>query len=366
MVVRTSGKLTDMTSALTPRTVRVRDAADLIAAVPTLLGFVPERSVVLVGVDTERAGPVIRHDIVLAGDTAGAEQARAVMRAILEQCAAVCARERAGAVAAVVVDDRAGTGRAPFRRLAAELHTCLTAHGIRLVGAHAAPALAAGGQWWSLGTDGATGVLPDPFSSPLAVAAIAEGRVVHRSRRALADILACRNPAERDRVEALLAATDRAVRPDRTPVSAGAHRLRRLLAQLTGAGGQRLSAAEVAELALALTDTRVRDAALALVLTVHAAAAEALWLQLVRVLPAPERAEAAMLYGFFAYVRGDGAIAAVAADAALQADPGHVMANHLDVAVRAGLSPDVLVEVARSGYDAAAGLGVALPPAVLP
>ena len=84
-----------------------------------------------------------------------------------------------------------------------------------------------------------------------------------------------------------------------------------------------------------------------------AAAAERLWLALVRATPAPERAEPAALLALTAYLRGDGALAGVALDAALNACPHHSLSGLLRAALDGGLPPELLRGVAE---DAAAAL----------
>ncbi|HWR46990.1 MAG TPA: DUF4192 family protein, partial [Pseudonocardiaceae bacterium] len=73
----------------------------------------------------------------------------------------------------------------------------------------------------------------------------------------------------------------------------------------------------------------------------------------VRATPAPERAEPAALLALSAYVRGDGALAGVALDAALHACPQHSLSGLLRAALDAGLPPELLRSIAA---DAAAAL----------
>ena len=63
---------------------------------------------------------------------------------------------------------------------------------------------------------------------------------------------------------------------------------------------------ELARLAWALTDLRVRDTLYALAVGENAGQAESLWAQLSRILPEPWRVEVLALLAFSAYARGDG------------------------------------------------------------
>ena len=90
--------------------------------------------------------------------------------------------------------------------------------------------------------------------------------------------------------------------------------------------------------------------------------AESLWADLSRRLPGPWRAEALVLLAFSAYARGDGPLAGIALDAALSCEPGHNMAGKLDQALRSGMRPEEIRDLARTGYRIAAELGIPLPP----
>ncbi|SFQ33071.1 protein of unknown function [Amycolatopsis arida] len=106
---------------------------------------------------------------------------------------------------------------------------------------------------------------------------------------------------------------------------------------------------QVVRLALALSDERVRDACLRTALPPggsDAVAAERLWLRLVRETPAPERAAPACLLAFSAYLRGEGTLAVVALDVALEADPGHTLADLLRRSIGLGIPREKLATIA--------------------
>ncbi|SHV77152.1 Uncharacterised protein [Mycobacteroides abscessus subsp. abscessus] len=87
-----------------------------------------------------------------------------------------------------------------------------------------------------------------------------------------------------------------------------------------------------------------------------------MWAALARTLPAPWRLEALVLLAFSAYARGDGPLAGVALQAALDVDSEHHMAGLLDAALQAGMRPDRIRELALTGYKLAERLGVQMPP----
>ena len=98
----------------------------------------------------------------------------------------------------------------------------------------------------------------------------------------------------------------------------------------------------LAGIGAALVDLRVRDVLMTLVDCDEAPAADQLWLLLAQVLPQPYRAEALILAGFSAYVRGEGPLAGVCIEAVQAADPAHRMAGLLDTALQNGVRPEAI------------------------
>jgi len=354
-----------MTTSTTPAsTIRISDPGELIASVPGLLGFVPTRSLVVLcmqGPTATRVGLVMRMDLP---DPAKPDPRYAA--AMAERLSALCVRRAAPAVIVVLVEDRGPSTDVPHRQLLDAVRQSCEAVGTQVLDAHRVDRLAAGGSWCGYEQDDPRGgALPDPQSSQVSAAHVAQGRIIHGARAEL-DELFRRDPDEllwrrADLIEramdaALLAREltgRRAVRADLQAVLAA-------VARYDDEGV--LFDEEIARLAAALSDPVVRDACFALSLGEHAEAAERLWLTLCRALPDPERAEAAVLVSFSCYVRGEGPLAGIALEKALDSHPGHRMANMLDTALSGGLSPDVIRELADTAQEVAAELGVALPP----
>jgi hypothetical protein len=107
-------------------------------------------------------------------------------------------------------------------------------------------------------------------------------------------------------------------------------------------GGGRLSDDDAAWLTVLLQHPAVRD--LAWQLTDGHVEDLPLWTDLTRRAHHEVVAAPATLLGLAAWRCGDGALAAVALDRALQADPGHRMAVLLARALRAGMPPSALGE----------------------
>jgi hypothetical protein len=223
----------------------------------------------------------------------------------------------------------------------------------------------AGGRWHCVDGCGESGRVDDPSASPLAAAAVLEGRRLYGSRDDLKAVVAVRDPrrtaalVDPIRERAALREADWRDDPDgcgRRDVQAAIDAARRVC---TGAD---LADAEASALACALTDVTVRDTLYALAVGSAATEAEELWALLARTLPDPWRAEALVLLAFSAYVRGDGPLAGVSLDAALRSDPAHRMASMLDTALQSGMRPEQIRELAGTGYRLARRLGVRLPP----
>lgn len=122
-----------------------------------------------------------------------------------------------------------------------------------------------------------------------------------------------------------------------------------------------LDPTDIARIALAIGHVQVRDALLALTLGDDAGFVEEFWARMSCVLPKDERAIAATLLAFSAYVRGDGPMARIAIDAALEADENYSLARLLDRSLSAGAGPELVREVAESGFACARACGVRLP-----
>ncbi len=321
----------------------------LIAALPAVLGFVPEKSLVLVSLDGGELGSVLRVDL-------SEELLDGVGH--LAEVAAAAAPE--AAIAVIVDADGAHCPRCneDYRQLCTALAEALAQNDIELLTAHVVDRIAAGGSWHCVDGCGSSGMVDDPSASPLAVAAVLDGRRLYPRRTDLQAVIAVDDPT---RSAGLTAAVERqaARRPD-GQVSRDVENAVAAAARV--AAGQPLPDVEVARLGCALTDPQVRDLLYALAVGESAGAVESLWAVLARTLPPPWRVEALVLLAFSAYARGDGPLAGVSLEAALRCEPGHRMAGMLDTALQSGLRPQDIRRLADTGYRLAERMGVQLPP----
>ena len=328
----------------------------VIAALPAVLGFVPEKSLVLLAIDGGEMGSVMRVDL----SDGIADQ--------IGHLAEVAAAAGPEAAIAVIID--ADGANCPmcneeYRCLCAALTAELSQHDIVLWAVHVVDRVAAGGRWHCVDGCGAGGFVDDPGASPLAVAAVLDGRRLYARRADLQAVIAVDDRADSASLTELITersgSRDDAHRAD--PTSCVRRDVEDAMAAAARVGdGQQLYDGELAALACALADVQVRDTLYALAVGQNAGEAESLWALLSRRLPGPWRVEALVLLAFSAYVRGDGPLAGVSLEAALRCEPGHRMAGMLDTALQSGLRPEHIRELAVTGYRLAQQLGVRLPP----
>lgn len=370
-------------SQLPERSALFADPEPLLSAVPGLLGFTPERSVILtLFADARTLVATLRFDLEV--DSAGRPTVE-MQEQVRQFGTIVAGYDEVAGVVAIIVDDR-------FDPLAADAELVRYGVAFRLVercfevvgGLSAGFVLAAfaeGARWFTgwhprprRGCDAPpapfagpvpdSGVLPDPALSPVALQrAVYNGRPVLPKRSDLVAALApgmhCDSPVCRPR---------RPVVPPGPPGArerAGAttvlDRIREVADQAAGRG-VRLECGEVNELAEALCSVHTRDLLLGVAVTDLRDAAEQLWLRLARGLTGRAGAAAATLLSHLHYVRGEGAFALVAVQRALELDPEYNLARLIDSALAHGMRPSDLSDVVRYSFELAQTLGVDIPP----
>ncbi|NLG56711.1 MAG: DUF4192 domain-containing protein [Rhodococcus sp.] len=359
-------------STLSPSPLQLCEPGELLAAVPALMSFHPRRSVLAVclrGQHQSTVGLVMRHDLLLGGpDT--------VMTGVLNKFAMVAEREGATAIVMVFVDDRigedlSGSGSPGIREeilsWVLTFDDALAHRQISLVDVLVTSDIAAGTQWGSLAPGGQRGFQPDARDSAVTAAHVLSGRTIHRSREELEHVVA----PECEDVRRQIGTAIDDLRARTEPLSMRdmpGHRVmvENLLAAVKEwESSPTLDVERAAQLGFWISHKPVRDAALAFPVGALAAPAESLWLQLTRMLPDRERAEAATLLGFSAYIRGDGPLAGVALDVALRCDPTHVLAGLHESALRHGMRPSTFSEIADAGFECGEMIGVELPARIL-
>jgi hypothetical protein len=320
----------------------VRDPGELVAAMPGLLGFHPQMSMLLVAL----RGPDRQIDLVVRSNLPDPVPERADL---LEQFAthvvASLLRAEPDAAAIVLVSAEA-VDAAPeavavvaerLREVGIPLHSSTWASGTR-----------AGDSWRCWEACGCGGEVPAGAAGAFAAGAALGGVVVHDDREALLELVEPTDHAGVERRERLMAAAI-----DRYSVTGGAPDPMVGWAAVVRAvvdcmeGSLVLDDERVVALAVALGAPEVVDTALAW-MAVRAeegdeqqrAAAEQLWAALSREAPEPEAAVPASLLAAAALLRGDGALANVALDRAQEAWPGYLLSLRLRAIAALGIRPE--------------------------
>ena len=345
--------------------IRLGDPGDLAAALPHLVGFVPRESLVLVGLGGDGGSRV---GLTARVDLPPPEHAPALARALAArldcdgpEAAVLLLASEVPDVPALPDAGSAGTcADLPHRDLVHQVVLALEPHGIPLREA----LLVRRSRWWSYDCQHAccapgAGTPVPGGTSALAVAAVAAGQVLAGSREELvARISPCSGAVAERMAAAVVGVGEELARlVDREGRDAAAEHYTAWVEEAVrrcapGRAAGPLPDEQVARVVWGLRDVRVRDRALGLALGPSAAAAEQLWAEATRRAPAPLDAAPATLLAVSAWLRGDGAMARIALDRALDGQPDYALARLLAEGLDAGLSPgDLRVMVAGTQAD---------------
>ena len=345
--------------------------AGFLAIIPHLLGFHPSRSMVVIGLDAPRGRVKLafRYDLPDPPDAARS-------REIADHATGVLRKRRI--TTAIAAGYGAGTLVTP---VAESLRAALHSAGIMLRDLLRVE----DGRYWSYvcqdpGCCPPDGVPFDGLAHPAAAALDAAGLTARPDRASLACTLA---PLAGPAAESMMQATERALRraegliataprdtdATRPVIDAGRAAVREAIGTYRG-GGQITDDDQLAWLAVTLADLRVRDDAWARMDPRHRAAHQRLWTDVARRATEPYVPAPASLLAFTAWQSGEGALANIAIERALAADPGYSMAHLLGQAVDAGLPPSAArlpmtpeeVEASYAVTERARGAGPAPSP----
>ncbi len=293
---------------------RARTPDDLVAFVPVALGFVPEHSVVLVSV----GGPGGMHARVdLPHDPDDVDD---LVEALLRATRRNDVRD---AVVVVYDDDTTVADEAAWA-----VHEELTAAGVTV---H--EVLRVHDSHWYAVLPGAPleayrGVPFTLTDHRFTAQSVLAGRVTHASREALRSTIAP------DPVAVRATATHLASARPLAPGALAALVDRHLAARST------FSPADLAAVALTVTDGERRDEAWVWLDREHAQAAVDLWSDAVRRLPTAHVAGPAAVLAFAAWLLGDGALAWCALDRCREDRPDHSLAGLVAQVLEGAVPPD--------------------------
>jgi hypothetical protein len=237
------------------------------------------------------------------------------------------------------------------------------------------------GRWWSYlcddptccPTEGTPIRRPDQAGGPSRVAATAvvAGLAAFPDRGALRASLEAPAPWTRPAAEQALERLGEqlAVRFDRGEKDQVAGEMLASIAELrTRFAGRQpsLSTDEAATVAVALHSIRLRDEVVTWTADHDADALQRLLTEVVRSVGPPEHVPAVTVLAWGAYLSGNGALASVALESALVADPDYSLAQLLDRLVQSGIHPDELrrqTELTRADLRQSSGRpGPGVPP----
>jgi hypothetical protein len=320
--------------------IRVSSVAGFLAVVPHLLGFHPDQSMVVVGLNAQRGRIMLafRYDLPDPPDAAKARE---------------IAQHATGVLTARRIKTAIAAGYGPgalVTPVAESLRASLASAGITLRDLLRVQ----DGRYWSYACQDPGCCPPDgvPFDGPAhpaAAALDAAGMTARPDRAALAASLApLPGPAATSmgqateralrRAEEFLAAATETADGQRRLVEAGREAVRAAIG-IYRRGGQITDHDQLAWLSVAVADLRVRDDAWARMEPKFRAAHRRLWTDVVRHACEPYVPAPASLLAFIGWQSGEGALANIAIERALAADPDYSMARLIGQAVDAGLPP---------------------------
>jgi hypothetical protein len=315
-------------------TLAINGPADLISAVPYLLGFAPENSLVVVGLNEHRLECTFRVDLPGSIDhldrlvplvpqvqTNDCDTALLIAYGETELATACLGRALLDFARAdiTVLDGIRITDSRYFSATCTE--DCCPAEG-----------------------------LPLPQDTALAAALTAAGAIRHPGREAITALVA---PADPYRRAAVAVAVDEAIAAE-SELSWDEQHRRDLAAVDQWLGALELpdSSTDIAMLGLAVGDLDVRDHALIASDTEPQKSCD-LWLWVARHIDEDLAAPAFTIAGWCAYRTGNGVLALEALNAALKSSPSYRLAHMLLAALQAGIPPKALSNMACLGIEPA-------------
>jgi hypothetical protein len=335
-----------------PSRLRLTSPEQILAAVPYLLGFTPSRSLVVLSLRGKQVGLTMRLDL----DTPPTQLRRVVVDRLHAD----------GATMAVLIlfdpDGIPGEAGPPRSRPASPLARPLI-RALRREGVVVKDALVVHrGRFWSYLCDEPSCCPPrgralpaagGPDHSLVASTFVAMGTAPLASRGELSASVAAAQP---DRQAALAPAFEQAVA---APAAFPLQRWWEVVQRYTEAPPRRtLPDSEIACLIVSLGEVAIRDEIVSWTAGEEITGVMAVLRELAPLAPPPFDAQVLAALAWAAFSFGDGALAAVALERALSADPQHKLARLLSVALEGGVTPQEIraISIELSG-------GVRLPAA---
>jgi hypothetical protein len=342
-----------MTEATSPKPIppiRLREPRDVLGVVPTMLGFHPEQSVVLLCLGGARRQVRITMRADLPADPSAA-----AMRELTDRAAQAGTEAIVAAIYSEAAPAPGTPGELPHRDLVQQLRSVCAAESIELLEV----LLVGRGRWWSYLCRDTACCPPEGTALPTEVGpevvryraeSVARGSLIWPRRSDLEASIAA--PGEESR-QATAAVFDAVEAEFVHRLAAGdAESLRTETVHLFHDvhvryrdGGGALEVETAARLAWGLHDIRTRDEIIGWSGGAQPGAFLALLADLVRTVPPPQDAPACTVLAWAAYRSGDGALAQCALDRATASDPAYNLALLLQHALDRAVNPARLADV---------------------
>lgn len=325
--------------------ISIREVSELRASIPYLLGFYPERSLVLIGLAEEGTVVVtIRVDAPMSVQETHrmVEHLRPVLRRAAPKrlVVAYCDDYELATDDAIEAQHRRFSARRAFETVS-ELGPVIEA-------ALEAEGLSCGFLWPANPGEPRPALGPVP---QIAVAQALAGRTLLRNRdelyRQLEPVGGPARRSVRQQLEQL-----RQVGLDSLElIDVVAQILARGAGDTYGQGQAPLDSSEIAWCALAVADTDARDRLITWIAQDQRWWRIDPWCRVAQLAPAVYRAPALTVVAIIAYLTGDGALAQCALEQALTQEPNYLLATMIDTGLRAGLHPGELRRALASTFD---------------
>lgn len=336
--------------------IRLARPADVLAAVPHLLGFTPTSSVVAIGL--RQSGESAACKMTMRADLPAPGRGEVLTRHLANGPLALSGMT--GVFLVLIGDgeqdgsppgaDESEVDESPPRaELVEQLRASFEAADIAVWHAIWTPRLQEGEPWRCYADESCRGAVPDPKSSELGAVFVASGLVTFDSRQDMERLVAPESEELQARWSAKLTALAEEVEHTQARARSDAELVRGAIRR-TGAG-EALTEQDQLRVLLAVSDSRVRDVALEASLGEEIMAAEQLWTTLVRKAPEPEVADVAGLLAFTAYLRGEGALVNLALERIERCRPEHPLGCLLRAAMNSGMEPRQLAGAAADAVE---------------
>lgn len=339
-----------MTSTDDITTVRLSGQDGMLTAIPAMLGFHPEESLVLVCLAglRQRVGPVIRVDLRPPGqrfgaEVVGAEDLRWYARQYADQVALVCYTSRPGRP-----------------NLLDKVESALRADDVDILDV----VVVRHDHAYRSGPDGTLSermAVPGPNHPQvqlMTAASALQGRAILPDRSALRrSVAGPTGAAAREALAAMQQAADQVIGVLGPSGPLDRQALRQLrdttvdrALQSAGNTGD-VPAGTGAVLALLVSDVRTRDHLVARAVREHDRPWLAMLVAVARATPEEDAAQICAVLALTAYSRGDGALAQVALDRCLVSEPEHRLARLMMEAMAAGLPPASMLALTANSVN---------------